>query len=1377
VFDQITRSARQPTEEYMRTLFTFSKNPKIEEDPELFTIIPIAFASFVRKVYVNKVASHDQYPVHSYGRFYTERGMEFVVKEYIPYLQGQLEREILANDSPKVQIYISALGAVGHRYILKVFKPYFNGEKYATPFQRLKMVYALDALAKYNRKYVQSVLYKIYQNFAEDEDVRVASVYMLMKTAPPPYMLKKMAAYINIDQSQQVSSAVESIIRALSKMEGPEYNEIRESAIAALYLLNDKSYSTEYSRKYVENNYFPESNSEFLQALQTIVGEDSSVPKVMKYILRTNINGVKTDALRIEFMVNSIGQLTDALFRQFATYQHQQRQQNQHASKGNENPWSPENIARKLKMHREKPNYLEGSFSFEMAGLQKRYLFNDESIATLTKVIGHIEQELQGKKTMQFTKFINNDDMAVSTPTIMGIPCIYTFDQPTLIHLEGHITANAEPKVSTGDAFHLPKNMKAAGQIKANISKKRQGQLGFVVPFTGEHFLVGYEKNMQLQIPLSVQYVGDIAKGQYTIQLSVSEPQQTFNLFSFNTLPYIAARNVVNFTPVLEDSNTKIIKENTPKTSVDQVFGEETGIAMRVQLHSEEKLNLPWLFEKVQAFEGNRIPLLMAAWYDESVAYCHLNVQYDGKRSSNSRIQVHIGHQESEGQENCRNHGDVDIGQLYKTPSDRQARQKQFYQKACSNIANSEVQVLDVEVQFSGKQEITYSATAAVATSYVDPKSNFLFYATRQPSNSRMVEPSKVALLVKTHVPKTNGLDPIFALKNSVLGSIQGQLAFGKDEHSCSKINMHATLDKTNEFSEYLAKHPLAHHCAQEMKEGNYLLEACTALLSKANLVDHVAIKLQYENLGMQALNSTKWLTNVFRHHFFENYQENSVNSTGNNENQINIDFDFHDDFEQIDLQIQTRHKSMLFEDVDTDELVGLVNSIHPVLSAQDRILRPLFEQNWPFPYCSIDKTYANTFDNYTYPINPNALNDWTVALLYSPSSANYPYYQNEQNNQGQGLPPRYRDDYQQHPRQRGHHYPQHDQQSEYQRGHQLPSYQQHGSQHQDSQHQRPRYQNVQGQQNPLQHGQQHQKYGHFQGTSEHSSHFKQQQVEHNQHQQSEQYAVLVRNKPNSNGQKEVKIMIRSPETSHQLMEIDMVPSGRQDSRAEVYVNQKKQQIQQDRSSDYGGAIQIYLVPNGEVSLTVLDVFQMLYDGHRLRFSILDEEKFQNDVRGLCGTFTGNPWTDFACPENCLVKSSEDFVGAYQPNRQNRPQGKGHECYFREVIYGDVVSEQDVGKKPHKKDEEQKGSCTKHQTRYITDQNEACFTTRPLPICKPQCKPKQRINKNVEVYCVPHNQMSRLWIKEIDKGSNPNFSIKTPTRRVPMDVDQSCAMH
>lgn len=1118
----------------------------------------------------------------------------------------------------------------------------------------------------------------------------------------------------------------------------------------------------------MENNYFSESNSEFLQALQTIVGEDSSVPKVMKYILRTNINGVKTDALRIEFMVNSIGQLTDALFRQTAAYQHQQRQQNQHASKANENPWTPENIARKLKMHRAQPNYLEGSFSFELAGLQKRYTFNDDSIAMLSKVIGHIEQELQGKKTLEFTKFINNNDMAVSTPTIVGIPCIYTFDEPTLIHFEGHIGASTEPKVSTGDALHLPKNVKAAGDMKAYISKKRQGQLGFVVPFTGEHFLVGYEKNMQLQIPLSIQYVGDIAKGQYTIQMSVSEPQQNFNLLSFSTLPYIAARNVVNFTPVVEDPNTQIIKENAPKTSFDQVFGEETGVAIRVQLHSEEKLNLPWLIEKVQEFEGNRIPLLMAAWYDESVGYSHLNVQYDGKRSSNSRVQVHIGHQESEGQESCRNHGDVDIGQLFKTPSDRQARQKQFYQKVCSNIANAEVQVLDVEVQFSGKQEITYSATAAVATSYVDPKSNFLFYATRQPSNSRVVEPNKVALLVKTHVPKTNGLDPIFALKNNVIASIQGQLAYGKDEHSCGKINMHATLDKTKEFSQYLAKHPLAHHCAQEMKEGNYLLEACTSLLSKANLVDHVAIKLQHENLGMQALNNTKWLTNAFRHHFFENYEENGVNSTGNNANQINIDFNFHDDFEQIDLQIQTEHKNMQFEDVDTDELVGLVNSIHPVLSAQDRILRPLFEQEWPFPYCSIDKTYANTFDNYTYPINSNALNDWTVALLYTPSYANYPYYQKQQNNQAQGSPARYRDDYQQHPqqslRQRGHHYPQQDQQNEYQQG------QNSQHQHQGQQHPRPRYQNAQGQQ--------HQKYGHFQAAPEHQSHFKQQQVEHNHHQQSEQYAVLVRNKPNGNGQKEVKIMIRSPETNHQLMEIDMVPSGRQDTRAEVFVNQKKQEIHQDRSQDYGGDIQIYQVPNGEVSLTVLDVFQMLYDGQRFRLTILDEEKFQNDVRGLCGTFTGNSWTDFACPENCLVKSAEDFVGAYQPNRQSRPEGKGHECYFREVIYADVVSEQDVGKKSHNKDQEQRGSCTKHQTRYIMDQSgDVCFTTRPLPICKPQCKPKQRISKNVDVYCVPHDQKSKLWMKEIDKGSNPNFSIKTPTRRVPIQVDQSCAAH
>lgn len=163
--------------------------------------------------------------MHSFGGFLTKKGQLFTETEYIPYLGKNLAEAVKQADSPKIQLYTAALGYTGHPKILYVLEPYLEETKQVSQFQRLQMVLALQQLTKSYPKEARNVLYKIYQNPEEGTDVRVAAVYLLLRTRPPVAMLQRMAEYTNIDTNEQVNSAVKSSFWAMAELKQQHFNQ------------------------------------------------------------------------------------------------------------------------------------------------------------------------------------------------------------------------------------------------------------------------------------------------------------------------------------------------------------------------------------------------------------------------------------------------------------------------------------------------------------------------------------------------------------------------------------------------------------------------------------------------------------------------------------------------------------------------------------------------------------------------------------------------------------------------------------------------------------------------------------------------------------------------------------------------------------------------------------------------------------------------------------------------------------------------------------------------------------------------------------------------------------------------------------------------
>jgi hypothetical protein len=212
----------------VRVFFYFqelAEDPKTRKQSDLNSTAILSLANLLREVAVNNVSAHDDYPVHIFGRMVPKRFPQ-LTKKFIPDFGRALNKSLNESDSQKVQVFIRALGDVGHPSILPIFEPFLEGQTNATEFQRLLMVSSLDKLAVMYPKEAAAVLLKLYQNTGENHEIRCVAVSLLMATRPPANVLQAMAEFTNVEPDLHVSSMVQSAISTAAKLTGASNLEL-----------------------------------------------------------------------------------------------------------------------------------------------------------------------------------------------------------------------------------------------------------------------------------------------------------------------------------------------------------------------------------------------------------------------------------------------------------------------------------------------------------------------------------------------------------------------------------------------------------------------------------------------------------------------------------------------------------------------------------------------------------------------------------------------------------------------------------------------------------------------------------------------------------------------------------------------------------------------------------------------------------------------------------------------------------------------------------------------------------------------------------------------------------------------------------------------
>lgn len=279
--------------------------------------------------------------------------------------------------------------------------------------------------------------------------------------------------------------------------------------------------------------------------------------------------------------------------------------------------------------------------------------------------------------------------------------------------------------------------------------------------------------------------------------------------------------------------------------------------------------------------------------------------------------------------------------------------------------------------------------------------------------------------------------------------------------------------------------------------------------------------------------------------------------------------------------------------------------------------------------------------------------------------------------------------------------------------------------------------------------------------------------VEQQLEKQTENYVVLARQHQGKT--QEVRITLNTPKTNGETIEIHMKPSLTKSLKAKVLVNGQEVKVNNEESHEIKhGLVEIYALNNGEIKMVVRNAFELVFDGARVKVTPLSN-KFRSALRGICGNFNENADKDRLTSDNCVSRSVSQMVESYtvQEGKQRTNQ-QDTRCSKVKVLYANVVSDLDAGRdsKYNMQLENSPRLCSIHQTRYIEEADQICFTRRPYPVCK--CKQQGTLRKEVSVHCVQKSQVSDMWKQQIEKGLSPSFENKQETKTMHLDVPQAC---
>lgn len=634
----------------------FVKNDAVRKQSNVNTTAGIAFTRFIHQAQVNNKTSAKYYPVETYGRM-SNRNSKFVPEKVIPYFAELLEAAERRNDVSSSLYAIRALGNIGHHEVPSVFEPYLMGKKSASDFKRLAMVLALD---KYVANYPHSApiaLYNTYLNKGETSEIRAAALFQLIRNRPIPLVLQRMAEQTNTEENKDIKAAVRSALESIARMNNPENADFAKSARSALNLLKPEKEGIQYSRTHLRDYAIREMDASYHQQSSYIVNKDSFIPNGIFAESVGDLGGFKRKA-EFQAIVSSIEELMNAFNDNVKSWKSSNRRSNDNGNDDNDenntdemnrnsnqrqSKWSAEKIIKLLNMKPNKAKQMEGQMWFNIMNTERFFTFDKQTLEQMPENAKKLVNELRNGVDLKYTKFFNHEDLTMSFPLETGLPFTFTYRTPSLIQVNGKVQARTTPDIvdDSQDALRMPESLNLTAEIDAVYSVLSEVTVSFINPSTRQRYSAGYDKKVQVNIPVRIQSDIDVQNREIQTEVKPLNMEKSTKVLQTGSWPFTTRDDFLKLRPLSESEHTKEIHTNAERETRFN-FGEKTtGFEFNVEGTHEKDSNQ--ITNAYKAFmKHDMTSFLMFGQQNTSPQHYSLNVILDPRRSSSKSAKITV---------------------------------------------------------------------------------------------------------------------------------------------------------------------------------------------------------------------------------------------------------------------------------------------------------------------------------------------------------------------------------------------------------------------------------------------------------------------------------------------------------------------------------------------------------------------------------------------------------------------------------------------------------------------------------------------------------------------------------------------------------------
>ncbi|XP_068624776.1 vitellogenin-like [Battus philenor] len=931
----LPHTLRYPTKDLMTQFFELAMSEEVRQQRYLNTSALIAATKFINMGQVNNDTAHSFYPTHMYGRL-SRKHDAFVLEEILPRLQNELEEAVQNGDSHKQQIYIKAIGNLGHRAILEVFAPYLEGRVTVSNYIRTQIVYSLQPLAHQKDSHVRAVLYSILKNTAEPYEVRVAAINNIFMTRPSSSMMQSMAEMTHNDPSIEVRAALKSGIQAAATLKDPRYFDLARTAQAAKDMLTKEEFGVQNSAGKVDENYDSENGNTILSFVAQIGSADNLFPKYISYAQKNKAGGWN----KISAAFSSVQNVMDYLNEQL--YGNNKDKQNESADPNHK--YSAEKVAQMLNIKRYQKEPLGASLELNFMNQERFFAFDQGDLQQVAQDIKAYIEDLEKGVDKHYTKVLNQAQMSVMFPVATGMPFIYKYKEPTVVHIQSKLTTKYNKPSANDYSSSIDKT------LHLTYARNIDGSVGFLDTLANQHASAGVLNRFQLYVPVKMQM--QMKPGEVQLTLSPLEPEQEHTILHYSSWPYTANQKKDTLSPVSQDPSTKLVTRNEKVVSLDSKYGQQVGVMFQVQgySYSNDYKNIRNKFKWEHPASS-----IASALYQKDIGQTHFNLKHLGKPSKNKEIKLTAVYdayynQKQEGQFN------PTASEVNDVSPNSEDRRKELVKRAVTGINGAKADVVDLSISFNGAQKVEYVATAAIADSPVDEKSQYAIFASKNSPQGN----SQINAVGKHKKPEISSFNYQSALEKDLKIPFEFDIRYGQN----GNVHINGQSERSKKYSDALKSHPLAKQCASESAQGNRYQEACYQMIIMAHTPDISKAKIMYKDVSPAVRNfAFQW------YKFAESlgYWNADVNPFKTlPEGQLEISTEASYLTNSMNFTLHSKYGEVKARDLEIPEVSASAASAYTPFAAHERVNNYYHRQQYQ-PYCSVDANKVKTYSGRSY--------------------------------------------------------------------------------------------------------------------------------------------------------------------------------------------------------------------------------------------------------------------------------------------------------------------------------------------------------------------------------------------------------------------------